>query len=127
MEKSTRTPYTAPNRRVGIEEELLDRVRFRLREVQRAQALHRGDEGRRIAGQAQREVVRLALDVARLATGDGQREQADRHQHETEERQAGGIRESLEAERACAQAKRMVGDPERAQGERCLDEQAAAD
>src|SRR6185436_20537024 len=47
-EKCPRTSYTAPDRRVGIEEELLDWMRLRLREIQRAEALHRGDEGGRI-------------------------------------------------------------------------------
>src|SRR6185503_13509367 len=107
MQKCTRTSDTAPNRRVGIEEELLDRMRLRLREVQRTQTLHRGDEGGRIAGQTQREVVRLAFDVTRPAIGDRQGDQADGDQHETEERQAGRVCGSLEAERACARAKRM--------------------
>ena len=46
---------------------------------------------------------------------------------QTEERQAGGVREFPEPERARTRAQGMVGDPERAEGERSLDEQAAAD
>ena len=47
---------------MGVEQQLLEAVRLPLGEIQIGQALHRADEGRRVSGELQREVVGLTLD-----------------------------------------------------------------
>src|SRR5689334_8937175 len=78
--KLPRVGDPAADRRVRVEEELLDRMRVALREVERREPLHRPDEGggagaRTFTERLEREAVRGVLDVAGPAVRHRQRGQ----------------------------------------------------
>ena len=76
------------DRGMGVQEELLDVVRVPLGQIQIPEPVHGSDEGLWITRRSEREIIGLALDVARPSIREGEGNQSKGHEDETEQRQS---------------------------------------
>src|SRR5262249_31369127 len=87
-------------RRMGIEDDLLQTIGTAFGQVQQRQSLHGADERRGVTSRGQREVVGLALDPPREPVSQRELDQPERQQYQRQPRKAGGIGGARRARRA---------------------------
>src|SRR5262249_28023539 len=99
-------------RGVRIQQCFLQRMRTPLGEVQRRETFHGADEAARVTREDEREIVGLALDVARKRVDERCHHHAEGGEHERQPGKSGGIGDVRVAEAPDAGTQRLIGYPE---------------